>query len=551
MTNLNQLFFQNLLLVGLLVFLVLLFKAFKMLKFKVDSGSEMSSLYVVICEGFRAFNFRTLSIVFQLIFYTIIVALIAYAITDISFSFYYILSFGLGSLMMICVHLFVLHLVPKIIMKFSELSQEFFVDSLRSLIQIGYFISTFLVFPIILSFYIHIFIIDDIKYGVGFALGTVVTSFFLRIGGGIFRSSAQLSKSVVDRVELDIRNHKRNPLAFLDIIGRFIGDITGFSSDLISSFMMTIYAVHFSLMAMVGLSDLVSNESQIYILLQLPLIVICLSFFNLIFTYIYSIVRVKFRHNNIFLESIYLGILLNLVFMYGLFKLGLIDSITFNKFGSAEFHPFLAYLMGVIASIVVAYLAYYLTSIYSRPGKSLLRYAETSPSVVLFNALSSGFIGTAVFLFSLIVFLLLAYYFSSILGVALMSLGFLSVMTLLIFSKVCSTFSSCYSDLRSYVETSDSHRGVAKGLVSVCSTTVSIGNSFSTATAILSSVSLLVAFFYKQDIFGQMSPVLLFGLGIGFLAVFFCLLDLWLEVSLMLSKCCEKKCCVNLKKFPI
>ena len=176
--------------------------------------------------------------------------------------------------------------------------------------------------------------------------------------------------------------------------------------------------------------------------------------------------------------------------------------------------------MGVIASIVVAYLAYYLTSVYSKPGKSLLRYAETSPSIVLFNALSSGFAGTAMFLFSLIVFLLLAYYFSSILGVALMSLGFLSVLTLLVFSKVCSTFSSCYSDLRSFTETSESHSRVAKGLVSVCSTTVSIGNSFSTATAILSSVTLLFAFFYARNL-GTNVFSFIFWVGFGFLGCFF------------------------------
>ena len=127
----------------------------------------------------------------------------------------------------------------------------------------------------------------------------------------------------------------------MDIIGRFIGDITGFSSDLISSFMMTIYAMHFSLMAMVSLTDLVGNELQINILMQLPLIVICLFFINLIFTYLYSTIRVRFLHSNIFLESIYLGILLNLFFMYGVFKFSLIDAITFDKFGTVEFLPLL------------------------------------------------------------------------------------------------------------------------------------------------------------------------------------------------------------------
>ena len=486
---------------------------------RIDKN-ETEQVSKLILDSIRQFAYRSISAIIQIILYTSIVLLILTFIFSKIFSWIQIISFSLGGLIIIASLVLLVELTPKILTKTIQQSKNVIKAPLiiqyNASAMLGISILSLVIIGLISCYYF---------FGqtsiIGYTLGILLSSFFLRIGGGLYKTGSDIGSNLLASKNKNIIYSKKakNPGTILDYTGDFIGKLIGFNADILGSFLLSLIACIFFSEALID-SNLIGKDTYLK-LTQLPFLILISSYFGNLISFIWCRKRIKWqKFDNLLLEGLYINILI-----CGLFTFLIIffmDITIDNKsiwIGKNTFQPFLAYLIGLIGAILISYTSEVLTShrySTSRYLASLAEYGNTITSIV---SLSLGFRSNGFYLIYLFAVTILSYYFAGFYGISLAALGMLScTISIITINSFNSMASSSHQIARLSNENETTQKNTSK-LHDIGQTTVAIGSGFSTGTAIISSAGLFFSITLKSqtnlmELF-TINPFWLIGLILG------------------------------------
>ncbi|MSR88912.1 MAG: hypothetical protein EXS67_04575 [Candidatus Margulisbacteria bacterium] len=442
--------------------------------------NKTTELEAFISEGLGSFGKRTLSAIIQSLIYVTIVLMLAALAFHKTFSWIQISAFLAGGLFTTSSAYFSLKFSPKMVPLIIKHSKNYVHEGLLTLFQASTAIGLFIVGWVFLGL-IATFIILGSRAVIGYGLGMSLAAFFLRIGGGLFKTTTDIGSDNIHALEKNVPNFDtRNPASILDLTGDYIGDIIGFSSDLLSSFAFVIIAC--ILFADTLLARHTIQADTALKLQQLPLQILAIGLIaSLIGIYI-STVRIKLKViHNILLESLYITILL----------CGMGTLFILRYFGLDSSALFPAYLLGLFGAILIGFSSEVLTSSKFSPTKKIAAQAEYGPVISLFNGLSLGLRSNGLFTCYILLMAAGAFYFSGVYGIAIAAMGMLSATPIILSINIFTPLAANTQKMQQLTLDHQTTNKNTKKINEIGHTTAAIGNGFAAGAAILASTSLL------------------------------------------------------------
>lgn len=466
----------------------ILYQSVKRVSGTNDKAQELAGL---IADGLVAFNKRILSSIFQIIVYLTLVLLIFSFIFKTYFSWIQIAAFMIGGGLMASCSYLGLSMAPNLIPKVLYRSNGYLKDGLTTLYAssaaIGFIVTGLMILGLVCCY-----LFFDVPAVIGFGLGVVLASFFLRIGGGIYKTGTDIGSDIASKVEKNVPDFdSRSPATILDVTGDYVGDIVGFGSDMVGSFTIAVISCilfAFSMLVTGPVDPEVADK-----LIQLPLYVISIGLLASLVAYFFSVFRIKTGfHTNFLLEGIYLAVILCGAGTWAVISLldFRIDVIPLWG-GYHRFLPFPPYVIGLVGAVLIGFTSEYLTSTRFKPARRLASLVEYGPVISLFRAFSVGLKSNGLLMLYILGMAIPSFYFAGFYGIAMAALGMLSITSLLLTANIFSPFAS---NIRKVAQLSGSTETIQKNAVKmdkIGTTTAALGNGFAAGAALLSSFSLL------------------------------------------------------------
>ncbi|RAP35390.1 hypothetical protein DID80_06440 [Candidatus Marinamargulisbacteria bacterium SCGC AAA071-K20] len=459
---------------------------------------KITTIASLIYDGLMAFSKRIFSSTIQAILYTTIVFLLFSQIFSKPFYWDQIAAFFLGGLLLCFSSYSCVRIIPKVISAISSDSKAPFQVILSWLYKASGCFSFFITGVSLLGFTLCLLYLGP-KTLIGYSLGILLASFYLRIGGGLFKSGTQICSNLGSQVDKSVPDFDaRNPTTILDIVGDYIGKIVGYSSDILSSFILSLMACSLFPSFLAERAFITNTTAEKLQLLTFAIIWISLvtAFAAMLFSYF----RIKSKKtSNFLLEGLYLAIISSGTILYFILKNLNITIPPNTVWGAVHFDPFFAYLAGLIGAVLIGFSSEYLTSSRFNPTKETAAQAQFGTVVSMLIAFKAGLRGNSVYLLYLIGIFTAAFYFAGFLGLTFASLGMLSVTPTLLTISMFTSISS--ATLKAYQLTEDNNH-IHKQLVksdSIGQTTDAIGNGFASGAALLSTFGLFLALFFTKS----------------------------------------------------
>ena len=318
---------------------------------------------------------------------------------------------------------------------------------------------------------------------IGYACGIVLTSVFLRIGGGLFKASANIADDHIAQHESNLPSHDvRNVASIMNVSGHIIGKILGFGSDMLGSYIFSVIA---TLIIFLSSAALIPDTASRVLLMQFPFYIMSVTLASGLIAYLVTAVRIKIRYQNALLEGLYAAILTSGVSVYFFFKaLPTTHLIHLHS-------PFYAYLSGLIGAFFIAFTSEYLTSQTFSPAKRIAKQAEYRSVIATLNSLALGLKSNGIYIFYLIVISVISFQFGGIIGITLAALGMLTTTNTIFCITAFSPLSTTTETIITYSGEDTSRNNIRK-LLKLGKTTVALGNVLASSSAILATLSLFL-----------------------------------------------------------
>jgi K(+)-stimulated pyrophosphate-energized sodium pump len=307
----------------------------------------------------------------------------------------------------------------------------------------------------------------DPKILYGFAFGASLVALFMRVGGGIFTKSADLSADLTGKIEKGLpEDSPKNPAVIADLVGDNVGDVAGMSSDLFESYVASIIATMVMLFAL-GLDY------------SVPLVLVSIGIISSLISII--VIQQKNIYSSILGSLLVSGLLI------------LLGSYLFL------FDYFMSILYGLIGGILIGFSAFYFTSSRFSPTKMIAKSAETGAALNVLAGLSNGLLSTVVPIIVVSLVMILSYYSLDLLGIAISAVSMLSIMGVVLASTI---FGSITDNASGIAELSNSKKSKINSskLDSLGNTTAAIGKGFTISSAALTVLTLLASFILIAEI---------------------------------------------------
>lgn len=463
---------------SVLVFIWGLFLVIKLEK-QPQEKNEVSILTDLVSEGLDEFSKRTTSIIAQIIIYIIIIFWGVTAFTHTTSVWKQVTAFGLGTMVMTLSTFITLKTVPKFIPKIIAKSGGYSQEAISYIFDISK-AGGFIIFGSVISVMMIAYSFLGISSILGYGFGIMVTAFFLRIGGGVYKNAAKIASLLLpDRVKALPESH-RNPSKILNIIGSYIGEMIGFSSDILSSYMFAIIACIVSTNSVSMVGRFTSTQLAPYI--SYPIYLVTAGLGIALLVYYFGKFRIRYRFQNLLLEGIYLSILLNGVAAY-----------LISQYLGLELAAFWTYLIGSVGAVLIAFLTDYATHHNNNPTQKIAEESEYGPVIILLNGISSGLLSKSILIIVYTALILGAYKINGSYGLAIAAIGIVSASISIITSKIFSSISSNLYNILPLIPEGKITKNNVKKIYDLGATTISIGNGFSSAIAVFTTFSLLIS----------------------------------------------------------
>ena len=506
-------FFENIFLYNICIsFLFVIYGLFLVKNNDQCDGKDLLNLFELIQESYFAFFKRCRRSLLQVLLLICLMFILFPLIISSGFNLLpQMFSFLLGATMCSLPGFYCLSVVLKRVPGLFAKTYSYSKETVFALYDFSAGIAFVLLGSVVIGFFVSMvfFGLDSI---IGYGLGTLLSTFYLRGTGLLYQVSSMMSQ-MISKQEFTVPDDQRNPATILSILGRYLGDIIGFSTDILSSLILGYIAVVYSIRS--------TKIIQLDFVANIPPVLIFMGLSIAILAYLLGALRLKFRHQNILLENVYLTVFFNILFSWFLFDAFMVNNFLFN--------PYFSYLSGVLGIVVIALVTDFFTNRNYHIVKEIAISSQHGSLVSTLSSINMAYKSNAIYIMVLLSITLSAAYFSGLIGVALSVLGLMSVSLSLILAKVFSSIASNMSFLNDLLDgTFQSFQNV--NLLNRLGHTVSvIGNGVSASVGFISSIVILMVFLnINLNVFYLVMDYQLL-LGMGFGVVFF----YWYSASLM------------------
>lgn len=384
------------------------------------------------------------------------------AISTILLLFNYKLSimFFLGSLFSLIIGNVGIRIATKANVKTAEAAKKSLQKGLRTAFYSGLAASTIaMLFGVLGIIFLYSYF-KEIQIFYGFVFGASFVALFMRVGGGIFTKSADISADLTGKIEKNLpEDSPRNPAVISDLVGDNVGDVAGMSSDLFESYIGCIIA-----------TMVIASSLAIDILTPLKIASIG------IIASIFSVIIIKGK--NIYNAIIRCFILASLIIA--------IVSFFFLK---SYFYPI---LLGLVAGLVVGMSVLYYTSASKKPSIKIATAARRGAALNVLRGISNGMISTIIPVLVIAIIIILSYKFSGIYGIAISAVSMLSILGVTLGATIYGSITDNASGISEFCNLKS--RKNTEKLDEVGNTTAAIGKGFTISSAALTVLTLLASF---------------------------------------------------------
>ncbi len=233
---------------------------------------------------------------------------------------------------------------------------------------------------------------------VGMGFGASLIALFAQLGGGIFTKAADIGADIVGKVEAGIpEDDPRNPACIADNVGDNVGDSAGRGADLFES------ATGENIGGMV-IGGIISAITGNLIFLIFPLIARALGIFaTLVGMPFVKLNAAEAKHP---MKALRKGMMVTTIVSGILFLFATI-------FLLGNLYLFYCLLAGLAASVAIDYITDYYTGRDRGPVKKIAKASETGSATNIITGLAVGLETTALPIISLVVALIVSYFFGT------------------------------------------------------------------------------------------------------------------------------------------
>lgn len=454
------------------------------------SRNKVSEMTESVSEGLKAFFQRVLGSIFQLLICLSLVLFLFTLLFHKQFHWVQVLTFLIGGSLMGISTYVSLSFLPRVVPVAVEQSKGFLPPVLLTLLKAGSVVG-YVVVGLMIMGLMGCYIVFGMDSILGFGLGVICAGFFLRVGGGIYKAATDIGSTLIQRIDSSIpRADRRSPATVLEVTGHYVSSITGFSSDMMGSYIFAIIAcmVFPLVMLRFGELDLVSAAK----LIQLPLVIVLSGVVTTFISVTVGRIRLNMGAvNNFLLEGVYVAVVISAISMYAFCRWMDIQAGVFGLWGGVQFYsPFWPFLVGLVGAMVIGFMSEVLTSSRFMPAKQLVKKVQYGPSIVIFSALSAALKGNGLYGLCILLMICPTVYFFGFYGIAMVALGMLCVAGPLLIAKA---FTPMAQHVNTMVMITNDHDHVLKNAAKINRigyTTVPLGNGLAAASAVMATLGL-------------------------------------------------------------
>jgi K(+)-stimulated pyrophosphate-energized sodium pump len=240
---------------------------------------------------------------------------------------------------------------------------------------------------------------------VGMGFGASLIALFAQLGGGIYTKAADVGADLVGKVEAGIpEDDPRNPAVIADNVGDNVGDSAGRGADLFES------ATGENIGGMI-IGGLISIATGNLIFLVFPLIARALGIFaTLVGMPFVKLNEAEAKHP---MKALRKGLMVTTIVSGILFLFATIFLLGNGSFSITFFYLYFCLLSGLGASVAIDYITDYYTGSDRGPVGRIAKASETGAATNIITGLAVGLETTALPIVSLVVALIVSYFFGT------------------------------------------------------------------------------------------------------------------------------------------
>ena len=330
----------------------------------------------------------------------------------------------------------------------------------------------------------------------GFGFGASAIALFARVAGGIYTKAADVGADLVGKVEAGIdEDDPHNPAVIADNVGDNVGDVAGMGADLFESYVGSIIAA-MTLGAAAASSPYNDDYCFADAKTALPLWLASVGIFCAIIGCFAVSTGEEGAGWNSNLGALMWGLEKGMYLAGSLF-VGLAAVCCFILFDGAQegWRCFYCIVIGLVAGMLIGKFTEYYTSFDYAPVVSIKDRGATGPATVVIQGLGVGMISCVPPTLVLVIAIMACDAIGGQYGIAIAAVGMLATLGITLATDAYGPVADNAGGLAEMCPGIDETvRGKTDALDALGNTTAATGKGFAIGSAVLTSLSLLVAF---------------------------------------------------------
>jgi len=339
----------------------------------------------------------------------------------------------------------------------------------------------------------------------GFGFGASSIALFARVAGGIYTKAADVGADLVGKVEAGIpEDDPRNPAVIADNVGDNVGDVAGMGADLFESFVGSIIAA----------ATLANGDN---VLIALPFWIAGVGVLCSSIGFFFVSTKDNASQKEL-LSALHKGTTSASILVLG-GSAGVIGGLFGQEGDSYGWYVFACIVIGLICGILIGEATEFFTSYSFTPVQSITNAGITGPATVIIQGLGIGMLSTFPTVFLIVLTILGCNALAGQYGIALAAVGMLSTLGITLATDAYGPVADNAGGIAEMADLDAGVRATTDALDALGNTTAATGKGFAIGSAVLTSLSLLVAFRDAAGILPGaldiMDPVVMAGVLFG------------------------------------